>query len=69
MKMSAAGLDLLKGFEGLKLRAYLDPVGIWTVGYGHTSAAGAPAGFCASVMTAISLFHRHGGLARAPAEW
>ena len=43
MKMSRNGLDLLKDFEGLKLRAYLDPVGIWTVGYGHTSAAGPPA--------------------------
>jgi len=43
MKMSGNGLDLLKDFEGLKLRAYLDPVGIWTVGYGHTSAAGPPA--------------------------
>ena len=43
MKMSRNGLDLLKDFEGLKLRAYLDPVGIWTVGYGQTSAAGPPA--------------------------
>ena len=42
MRMSAAGLDLLTEFEGLRLKAYLDPVGIWTVGYGHTSAAGEP---------------------------
>ena len=42
MKMSGGGLNLLKDFEGLRLKAYLDPVGIWTVGYGHTSAAGAP---------------------------
>jgi lysozyme len=43
MKMSQAGLDnLLKKFEGCKLKAYKDPIGIWTIGYGHTSAAGEP---------------------------
>lgn len=36
MSISAAGLDLIKSFEGLKLKAYRDPVGIWTIGYGHT---------------------------------
>jgi GH24 family phage-related lysozyme (muramidase) len=40
--MSTAGLDLLTEFEGLRLKAYIDPVGIWTIGYGHTSAAGEP---------------------------
>lgn len=30
------GLDLIKHFEGLYLNAYLDPVNIWTIGYGHT---------------------------------
>ncbi len=30
------GLDIVKRFEGLSLTAYLDPVGIWTIGYGHT---------------------------------
>lgn len=30
------GLDLVKHFEGLYLEAYKDPVGIWTIGYGHT---------------------------------
>lgn len=30
------GLELIKKFEGLSLRAYRDPVGIWTIGYGHT---------------------------------
>lgn len=43
MQMSQGGLDnLLKKFEGCKLKAYKDPVGIWTIGYGHTSAAGEP---------------------------
>jgi len=30
------GLLLIKSFEGLKLNAYKDPVGIWTIGYGTT---------------------------------
>lgn len=29
------GLNLIKRFEGLSLKAYLDPVDIWTIGYGH----------------------------------
>lgn len=38
MRTSRAGRDLIKQFEGLRLDAYRDPVGIWTVGYGHTPA-------------------------------
>ena len=30
------GLKLIKSFEGLRLRAYQDAVGIWTIGYGTT---------------------------------
>lgn len=33
---SDTGLTLTKQFEGLRLRAYQDCAGIWTVGYGHT---------------------------------
>ena len=36
------GLRIVKGFEGLELRAYQDSVGVWTIGYGHTAAAGPP---------------------------
>lgn len=32
-----AGLELIKSFEGLRLEAYRDPVGKWTIGYGTTS--------------------------------
>ena len=28
--------DLAKRFEGLRLSAYQDAVGVWTIGYGHT---------------------------------
>lgn len=42
MKTNKAGLDLIKSFEGKRLDAYECSAGIWTIGYGHTSAAGAP---------------------------
>lgn len=41
-RINAAGLSLVKQWEGLKTKAYQDVAGIWTIGYGHTSAAGAP---------------------------
>jgi len=34
--MSNEGLTVLRHFEGLRLKAYRDPVGVWTIGYGHT---------------------------------
>lgn len=36
MKISETGLNLIKQFEGCHLTAYKDPVGIPTIGYGHT---------------------------------
>lgn len=39
MKIGANGLDLIKGFEGLRLKAYRDSAGIPTIGYGHTKTA------------------------------
>lgn len=41
-RINAAGLSLIKSFEGFEPRWYRDPVGIWTIGYGHTDAAGTP---------------------------
>jgi lysozyme len=40
--ISEAGFDLIKSFEGLRLKAYYCPAGVLTIGYGHTSAAGSP---------------------------
>lgn len=37
MKTSQTGIDLIKKFEGCKLKAYKCPTGVWTIGYGHTS--------------------------------
>jgi lysozyme len=42
MKLTDDGLNLIKTFEGFRANAYRDPVGIWTIGYGHTSMAGPP---------------------------
>lgn len=36
MKTSADGLALIEQFEGLRLEAYQDGAGVWTIGYGHT---------------------------------
>jgi len=33
---SQNGLNLTEQFEGLRLTAYQDSVGVWTIGYGHT---------------------------------
>ncbi|NEP15312.1 MAG: lysozyme [Leptolyngbya sp. SIO4C1] len=35
-RINANGLRLIKSFEGLRLDAYQDAVGIWTIGYGTT---------------------------------
>lgn len=32
MKINKATVDLVKEFEGFRSEAYLDPVGIWTIG-------------------------------------
>lgn len=37
MKISKTGIDLIKKFEGCRLRAYRCPAGVWTIGYGHTT--------------------------------
>lgn len=46
--LNDAGLDLIKSFEGIpdgdpttvNIDPYLDPVGIWTIGWGHAIAVG-----------------------------
>lgn len=35
-KINQRGEELIKHFESLFLKAYKDPVGIWTIGWGHT---------------------------------
>ena len=36
MKTSKQGIELIKSFEGLRLRAYVCPAGVATIGWGHT---------------------------------
>ncbi|MGU3361126.1 lysozyme [Methylobacterium sp. M6A4_1b] len=42
MNLSAIDEAVLVAREGRRLSAYRDSVGIWTIGVGHTSAAGPP---------------------------
>lgn len=36
MKLNNQGIALIKNFEGLRLNAYRDIAGVWTIGYGST---------------------------------
>jgi lysozyme len=51
--INAAGLALVRAYEGLWLEAYQDTSGIWTIGYGHT--AGVKPGDCISREQAAQL--------------
>lgn len=42
MNVNEKGLALIRQCEGFRGRAYRDAVGVWTIGFGHTSMAGAP---------------------------
>jgi lysozyme len=35
MKINQAGIELIKQFEGLRLKKYKCPAGYYTIGYGH----------------------------------
>lgn len=37
LSISDTGLVLIKRFEGCRLKSYQDSVGVWTIGYGHTT--------------------------------
>ena len=41
MRTSQKGVSLIKAFEGLRLKAYQDSVGVWTIGYGATRGVSA----------------------------
>ena len=36
MTINQDGVNLIKSFEGMKLEAYLDAVGVWTIAYEHS---------------------------------
>jgi lysozyme len=61
MQMTEEGLALIRQFEGFRAGAYRDPVGVLTIGFGHTNMAGAPlveAGQVISVQLAEAILRR-----------
>lgn len=67
-RTSNLGIKLIKEHEGLRLVAYQDPVGVWTIGWGHTANV-TPGAFInheiahtllfQDVQTAEDCIHRH----------
>ena len=61
LRTTQAALGLIRAFEGERLQAYLCPANVWTIGIGHTSAAGAPkvtAGMVITKAEAAEIFRR-----------
>jgi GH24 family phage-related lysozyme (muramidase) len=59
--LSAEGEAVLVEREGLRTNAYLDSVGVWTIGVGHTAACGPPepcAGMTITEAEALEIFAR-----------
>jgi len=55
MRISKKGIDLIKSFEALELRAYQDIAGVWTIGWGHTGTEAATRGNVITVAQAEKL--------------
>lgn len=58
-EMTRTGTQVLVDREGLRTQAYQDSVGVWTIGVGHTSAAGPPEvlpGMTITELEAMTLF-------------
>jgi len=62
--INAAGLNLIKSFEGFRSCKYRDPVGLWTIGYGHLIKPGESFN-CISEAEATNLLRRDVGSAEA----
>ena len=61
MKTSPKGREFIAAYEGVVLRAYKCAAGVWTVGIGHTAAAGPPIPFPGMTITreeAFSIFEK-----------
>ncbi len=61
MQLSNNGYETIKNFEGLRLQAYRDVAGVWTIGYGstryHDGKLVKPGDKLASEAQADALFH------------
>lgn len=51
---SQKGIDFIRSYEGLRLMAYDDGTGVWTIGYGHT--AGVVPGMTITESQAVEYF-------------
>lgn len=51
LRLSDEGEEVLADREGMRLEAYQDSVGVWTIGLGHTSAAGPPEVYAGMTIT------------------
>jgi lysozyme len=61
MRTSTNGLLALMNHEGIVLASYKDSVGVWTIGVGHTKAAGLPQpapGRSITLKEAVKIFRR-----------
>ena len=56
MRVSDKGLAFIAGHEGVATKAYRDVAGVWTVGVGHTAAAGAPTPRAGLSITRVQAF-------------
>lgn len=56
MKTTETGVDLIKRHEGLRLKAYRCPAGVWTIGYGHTQ--GVKSNDCITPAQAVNYLHQ-----------
>ena len=52
---SGAGLAVTENGEGLRLTAYQDQGGVWTIGYGHTGAGACKGATCDAPQAAVWL--------------
>lgn len=64
MKTNELGIELIKKWEGLRLHAYQDIVGIWTIGWGSTNPKVVPGQFIseeeasARLVTDLAVFEK-----------
>lgn len=65
-RLGAAGLALIKRFEGFAAKAYLCPAGVWTIGYGHTK--GVKAGDTCTEAEAEQFLRDDAGSAERPVK-
>jgi lysozyme len=56
-RISRPGVRFIAGWEGFRSCPYPDPVGVWTIGYGHTAGVG-PGSRCLTQEEARDLLRR-----------